>query len=125
METENDPLTYEIISAAIAVSKYWGNGVLENVYKKSLAYELTTRGFEVATEVPIPGSYGACQFDVVFRADMIIDRSVIVEAKAITTALPVHKAQLLTYMRMSGNPTGLLMNFHAHPFTKNIIRLSL
>lgn len=125
MEKGNDPLTHEIIAAAIAVSKYWGNGVLENVYKKSLAHELQKRGLDVAIEVPIPGMYDSVQFDVAFRADLIVQRSVIVESKAISATLPVHRAQLLTYMRLASIRSGLLINFHAHPFTKGINRLSL
>jgi GxxExxY protein len=125
MTTQNDPLTHEIIAAAIAVSKYWGNGVLENIYKKSLAHELRKRGFSVETEVPIPCFYDDLQFEIAFRADIIVNRSVILEAKAITATLPVHRAQLLTYMRLSGLAKGLLINFHAYPFTKGITRLSL
>lgn len=125
MDKEKDPLTHEIIAAAIAVSKYWGNGVLENVYKKSFAHELRKRGLDVSTEVAIPGIYDTLQFDIAFRADIIVNHAVIVEAKAITATLPVHRSQLLTYMRLSAIPTGLLMNFHAHPFTKGVTRLSL
>ncbi len=124
MDDQNDPLTHEIIAAAIAVSKYWGNGALENVYKKSLAHELKKRGLDVAIEVPIPGIYDSIQFDVAFRADLIVERAVVVESKAISATLPVRRAQLLTYMRLSAIPKGLLINFHSHPFTKGITRLS-
>ena len=125
MHKENDPLTHEIIGAAIAVSKYWGNGVLENVYKKSLAHELWKRGLEVASEVPIPGVYDTLTFDVAFRADLIVNNQVIVESKTVSAFHRVHKAQLLTYMRLATVPKGLLINFHAHPFTESIVRLSL
>jgi GxxExxY protein len=125
MEKLNDPLTHEIIAAAIAVSKYWGNGLLENVYKKSIAHELRKRGFDVATEVPIPGVYDTLQFDVAFRADLIVNRAVIVESKAVSAIHPVHKAQVLTYMQLSAISKGLLINFHAHPFADGIVRLSL
>lgn len=122
----DDPLTREIIGAAIAVSKHWGNGVLENVYKKSLAIKLRKANFEVETEFPIPGAFEDVEFDVTFKADIIVNRAVIIEAKATTGTPPVHRSQLLTYMRLSGIPTGLLFNFHAYPFTKNgITRLSL
>src|SRR3954468_3767101 len=100
MQKQHDPLTHEIIAGAIAVSKYWGNGVLENVYKKSLAHELWKRGLDVAIEVPIPGVYDTLIFDVAFRADLIVNRSVIVESKAVTAIHRVHKAQALTYMRL-------------------------
>ena len=125
MEKQNDPLTHEIIAGAIAVSKYWGNGVLENVYKKSLAHELRKRGLDVAIEVPIPGVYDTLTFDVAFRADLIVNGSVIVESKAITALHRVHRAQVLTYMRLAVIPKGLLINFHSYPFTEGIVRLSL
>jgi GxxExxY protein len=125
MQKQNDPLTQEIIAAAIAVSKYWGNGVLESIYKKSFAHEMKKRGLSVGVEVAIPGVYDTIEFDVAFRADLIVNGLVIVEAKAVSTTLPVHRHQLLTYMRLAGIATGLLINFHAHPFTKNIVRLSL
>ncbi len=125
METERDPLTHEIIAGAIAVSKFWGNGLLESVYKKSLARELRKRGFEVVIEAPISGEYEGIEFDAVFKADMIVNQAVIIEAKAVAATLSVHRSQLLTYMRLSRISKGLLVNFHAYPFTKGIIRLSL
>jgi len=125
MDKDSDPLTHEIIAAAIAVSKFWGNGILESVYKKSLARELRKRGLDVVTEAPIPGVYDGLEFDAAFRTDIIVNHAVIIEAKAVAAALPVHRSQLLTYMRLSGIPTGLLLNFHANPFTKGITRLSL
>jgi GxxExxY protein len=123
---EDDPLTYDIIGAAIAVSKHWGNGLLENVYKKSLVIKLRKANFDVEVEAPIPGAFEEVQFDVTFKADIIVNRAVIIEAKATTGTPPVHRSQLLTYMRLSDIRTGLLFNFHAYPFTKNgITRLSL
>lgn len=123
---EDDPLTYEIIGAAIAVSKHWGNGLLESVYKKSLVVKLQKANFDVEVEAPIPGAFEDVVFDVTFKADIIVNRTVIIEAKATTGTPPVHRSQLLTYMRLSSIPTGLLFNFHAFPFTKNgITRLSL
>jgi GxxExxY protein len=125
MEKERDPLTHEIIAAAIAVSKFWGNGILESVYKKSLAHELRKRGFDVVVEATIPAVYDGVEFDVAFRTDIIVNQTVIIEAKTVTATLPVHRSQVLTYMRLTGISTGLLINFHAHPFTKGITRLSL
>jgi GxxExxY protein len=123
---EDDPLTYEIIGAAIAVSKYWGNGVLENVYKKSLVIKLRKAQFDVEVEAPIPGVFEDVEFDVTFKADIIVNNAVIIEAKATKGTPPVYRSQLMTYMRLSNIPTGLLFNFHEYPFTKNgITRLSL
>ncbi len=122
---QDDLLTHEIIGAAIAVSKFWGNGVLESVYKKSLAIQLRKALLEVEVEAPIPGVFENVEFDVTFKADIIVNGAVIIEAKAVAATLSVHRSQLLTYMRLSRISTGLLMNFHAYPFTKGIIRLSL
>ena len=123
---QDDPLTHEIIGAAIAVSKYWGNGVLGSVYKKSLAIKLLKAKLDLEVEWPIPGVFEDVAFDVTFKADIIVNRAVIIEAKATTVTPPVHRSQLLTYMRLSNISTGLLFNFHAYPFTKNgITRLSL
>ena len=126
MRMEDDPVTYGIIGAAIAVSKYWGNGVLESVYKRSLVIKLRKANFDVETEFPIPGAFEDVEFDVTFKADIIVNRRVIIEAKATSGTPPVHRSQLMTYMRLSNIQTGLLFNFHAYPFTKNgITRLSL
>jgi GxxExxY protein len=123
---QDDPLTYEIIGAAIAVSKYWGNGLLENVYKKSLVIKLRQSFLDVDVEFPMPGVFEGVEFDVTFKADIVVNKTVIIEAKAIKGTPPVFRSQLLTYMRLSSIPTGLLFNFHEYPFTKNgIIRLSL
>lgn len=125
MDDGRDPLTGEIIGAAIAVSKHWGSAVLESVYKKSLAHELKKRGLSVAVELSIPGTYDTLLFDVAFRADMIVNHAVIVEAKAVAAILPVHRNQLITYLRLTGLRTGVLINFHAYPFTKGLVRVSL
>lgn len=125
MVESDDPLTYAIIGAAIAVSKFWGNGLLESVYKKSLVVELTKRKFEVVTEKAIPAEYEGFEFDVTFRADIIVNAAVILEVKAVAATLPVHRDQVLTYMRLSGITKGLLINFHARPFTDGITRLLL
>ncbi len=123
---EDDPLTYDIIGAAIAVSKYWGNGLLENVYKKSLVIKLEKALFDVDVEFPIPGVFEDVQFDVTFKADIVVNKAVIIEAKPAKGTPPVFRSQLMTYMRLSNIPTGLLFNFHEYPFTKNgITRLSL
>jgi GxxExxY protein len=125
MTRHEDPVTREIIAGAITVSKFWGNGILESVYKRSLVLELKKRGFDVRTETPVSAVYDGVEFDIAFRTDIIVNHAVIIEAKAVTSTLPVHRSQLLTYMRLSGIPTGLLMNFHAYPFTQGITRLSL
>ena len=117
---DNDPQTHLIIGAAIKVVKELHRGMLESVYVTCLAHELKKLGMEVERQKPVPIIYDGIQFEVGFRLDLLVERSVIVEAKAVSATLPVHEAQLLTYMRMSKVNKGLLMNFYASPFTKGI-----
>ena len=120
---DNDPLTHDVIGAAMAVSKTLGSGLLESVYEACFAYELRKRGFEVACQTAVPVRYDGLTFDVGFRIDITVQKAVIVEVKAMTAFHPMHEAQLLTYMRMSGIHKGLLINFWAFPFAKGIRRM--
>ncbi|MEP6509767.1 MAG: GxxExxY protein [Gemmatimonadales bacterium] len=123
MAEMDDRLTRDIISAAIVVSKQLGNGLLESAYHKCLSYELSKRGLAVVTQPTICVVYDGIEIGPAFKPDLIVNELVIVEVKAISSTLPVHRAQLRTYTRLSGTLTGLLLNFHAFPFTKGIIRL--
>lgn len=123
--TKDDPLSYQIIGACIAVSKGLGVGLLESVYVRCLQYELQKRGLSAAHQVLLPFIYDGRPFDAAFKIDLIVEQAVIVEVKAVTAILPVHEAQLLTYMRLSGIHKGLLINFYAYPFTKGIKRMVL
>ena len=125
MDNNGDPLTRKIIAAAITVSKNLGNGLLESVYHACLAHELSKAGFDVVKQPTMPLIYDGMKFESAFRPDLIVNQSVIVEVKATTSTLPVHRAQLLTYMRLSGIQTGLLINFHSFPFKNGISRMSL
>ncbi|MEO7368964.1 MAG: GxxExxY protein [Gemmatimonadaceae bacterium] len=123
MGTIDDHLTREIIAAAISVSKQLGNGLLESAYQTCLSYELSKRGLGVVAQPTICVVYDGVEIGPAFKPDLIVNDAVIIEVKAISATLPVHRAQLRTYMRLSGKPTGLLLNFHAFPFTKGITRL--
>ena len=122
---DTDPLTGEIISAAIAVSRGLGVGLLESVYATCLAYELGKRSLEVSRQPTLPVIYSGVRMEMAFRPDLIIQQAVIVEVKAVTGFMRLHQAQLLNYMRLSGVRKGLLFNFHAFPFAKGIKRMVL
>ena len=100
-----------IINAAMTVHKRLGPGLLESVYEKTLAYELIKRGLEVKIQVPVPIRYDGMVFEDAFRADLIVEGKVIVEKKSVETVQPVHKKQLLTYLRLADKRLGLLINF--------------
>jgi GxxExxY protein len=88
-------------------------------------YELVKTGLSVARQVTLPVTYDGVTFDLGYKPDLIINRELIVEIKTVTQILPVHHAQLLTYLRLSGISRGLLMNFHAHPLSSGIKRFVL
>jgi GxxExxY protein len=113
-KTQNldDDFSGEIIGAAVEVQKVLGAGVLESAYAAALAVEFDHRGLKYQREVPISASYKGQSIGVVFRADFVVEDSVIVELKAVEAVTEAHKAQLLTYLRLSGLRLGLLLNFH-------------
>ena len=119
---END-FSREIIGAAVEVQRVLGTGLLESAYSAALAIELAERGLAFAREVPIQGRYKGRDLGVAYRADLVVERSVIVEIKAIDVVTELHRLQLLSYLRVSGMRLGLLVNFHAFPVVKGIHRL--
>jgi GxxExxY protein len=123
MKTEaTKQLTEQIIGAAIEVHRDKGPGLLESAYESCLAHELGLRGLLVARQVPIPLVYKGVTIDIAFRADLIVDDKVLVELKAVETILPVHKAQLLSYIRETGHQVGLLINFHVLKLVDGVTR---
>ncbi len=119
---END-FSSDIIGAAIEVQRVLGTGLLESAYCAALEIEFAELELGFAREVPIEAFYKSKSLGVGFRADFIVENSVIVEVKALSTLLDSHRAQLLSYLRTSGLPLGLLINFHEFPLTKSIKRL--
>jgi GxxExxY protein len=113
----------QIVEAAYSVHSALGPGLLESVYEETLSYELETRNLMFATQVPISISYKSLQIDYAFRADMIVENKVIVELKAIESVMPMHKKQLLTYLKLSGCHLGLLINFNTVLIKNGITRL--
>lgn len=117
-KTEVTQLSYDITGCAIKVHKIIGPGLLESVYEKCLKYELENRGFHVIQQLRVPFVYEELQFDAELRLDLLVNDCVIVELKTVENILPVHEAQLLTYMRLLEKPQGLLINF----YTDNIVK---
>ena len=105
-------ITGEIIDAAMKVHSKLGPGVLESAYEACLAYELTKRGCKVLTQVGLPVIYDDVKLDVGYRIDPLVDDQVIVELKVVEKIAPIHEAQLLSYLKLSGKKVGLLINFH-------------
>jgi len=107
-----DPITNAIIGCAIEVHKHLGPGLLESAYEECLIYELRNRNIPVERQKPIPVVYKQIKLDCGYRLDLLVNRSVIVEIKSVDALIPVHEAQLLTYMKFSNIKIGLLINFN-------------
>lgn len=114
-------LTRKIISASIEVHKALGPGLLESAYEECLCREFSLRGLEFKRQVPLPVSYKGVNLDCGYRIDLLIADEVVLEIKAVEALLPVHDAQLLTYLRLGGWALGLLINFNV-PVLKQGIR---
>jgi len=120
--TEN-AIAKEIVDAAFRIHTTLGPGLLESVYNAVLAYELARRGLSVVRERPIPVIYGDVRIETGFRADLIVEEKVIVEIKSVETLAPVHRKQLLTYLRLADKRLGLLINFHVALIRDGITRI--
>lgn len=107
-----DPWSEAAVDAAIRVHSRLGPGLLERTYRVCLAYELRSRGLHVKTEVVLPIDYDGVRVDAGFRLDLLVGDSLVLELKSVSKLLPIHEAQLITYLKLSGHPVGLLMNFN-------------
>jgi GxxExxY protein len=119
---ENE-IAKEIVNAAFKIHTRLGPGLLESVYETVLAYELTSRGLRVARQQAIPVIYDEIKMDDGFRADLLVENRVIVELKSLEVVAPVHKKQLLTYLRLSDRRLGLLINFGSELIKDGITRV--
>ncbi len=117
-------ITETIIGAAIEVHRQLGPGLLESVYEAVLAYELTQRGLSVERQKPVPITYKTLQFEEGFKIDLLISGEVIIELKCVDGLLPIHEAQLLSYLKLTGLKVGLLINFKVPVLKNGIKRLS-
>lgn len=122
---EQRGLSERVIGAGIEVHRTLGAGLLESVYLACLALELELAGIPSRRQVALPVRYKGLAVPLGFRADMIVAETIVVEVKAVPAILPVHEAQLLTYLRLSGLRVGLLMNFHAPRLKDGLKRLAL
>lgn len=109
---EVESLTKEAVDAAFSVHKELGPGLLESAYQECLAFELKLRGLVHQRELPVPLSYKGTLIEVGFRADLLIQNSLLIELKAVEQLLPIHKAQIITYLKILKLPLGLLINFN-------------
>lgn len=116
-------LTEKIIGAAIEVHKMLGPGLLESAYEVCLAHELSLGNISFERQVPVPVTYKSLPVDCGYRLDFLVEKSVIVELKAVEALQPIHQAQLLTYLKLGGWPIGLLINFNVPVLKKGIKRL--
>ena len=123
--SDRDPLTGAIIGAALRVRHNVGVGLLESAYHAFVVHELGKLDLIVLSRPSLPAIYDGIAIKVAYRPDLIVNNRVIVELKTVTSILPVHKAQLLTYMRLSRIKTGLIINFFAVPFTDGLVRMVL
>jgi len=114
-------LTSTIIGGAIRVHRATGPGLLESVYLPCLLFEVRQAGLAVATQWPIPLVYCGVHLEAGYRADMLVEDTVLVELKSVESLSPIHTAQMLTYLRLSGKPVGLLINFNV-PVLKNGVK---
>ena len=120
---ENE-LTKIIIDLCIKIHKTLGPGLLESVYEEVLVYELKKLGILVARQIGIPVHYESVKLDLGFRADLIIEDKVILELKSVENVLPLHKKQLLTYLKLTNMKVGLLINFNESLMKNGIIRIA-
>ena len=123
--TRRDPLTGEIIGAAIAVHRVLGPGLLESTYEECLCYELSKRGLGFCRQVLIPIRYEDVRLSAHYRIDLLVEDRVIPELKTVEKLVRIHRAQLLTYMRHARKPIGLLINFNVPLLRDGIERLIL
>lgn len=120
---EDDPLTRKIIGSAIEVHRRLGPGLLESTYETCLCYELELNGLQVQRQVPIPVIYRDVKLDSGYRIDILVENEVVIEVKAVAALLPVHEAQLLSYLKHIGGGRGLLINFNVKLLKNGIKRL--
>jgi GxxExxY protein len=120
-----EQLTEAVIGAAIDVHRALGPGLLESAYEQCLRHELSLRGISFKRQVELPVVYKAVHLDCGYRMDLVVEDQVVVEIKTVERLAPVHDAQLLTYLKLSGKRVGLLLNFYAVTLHRGIRRLVL
>ena len=123
MESPHNELTRNVIAAAIEVHRVLGPGLLESVYLECLRLELTNRNLRFAAQVAIPIAYKGLDLGVGYRVDLLVEDRLVVEVKSVERVIAVHKAQVLTYLRLTACPLGLLINFNVAKLVDGVRRL--
>jgi len=118
-------ITEKIIGAAIAVHKELGPGLLESAYEACLVYELAQSGLKVESQKSLPVSYRGVQVDCGYRIDLLVEDQIILELKSVEKLEPIHEAQLLSYLKLSGYKIGLLINFNVSLLKNGVRRFVL
>lgn len=119
-----DSIASEIVDAAFKIHKELGPGLLESAYEACLEHELLKRGYQVERQKPQPVHYDGIVIDAGYRLDLLINDSVIIELKAVEQLLPIHQAQLTTYLKLSRKTLGFLINFNVPLFKSGIRRIA-
>ncbi len=125
IDPELDEIASKVVDAAYKIHKTLGSGLLENAYELCLTHEISQRGLKVQRQVPVPLVYEGVEIPVGFRIDLLVEDRVILEIKAVESLLPVHEAQILTYLKLSHRRLGFLINFNVLIFKKGIKRIAL
>ena len=123
-DVARDPLTQLVIGAAIEVHRHLGPGLLESAYEECLAWELRQRGVPTRRQVPLGLTYKGVRLDQAYRIDLVVDERLIVEVKTVDRLIPVHSAQVLTYLRLAGIQVGLLLNFRTAALRDGVRRIA-
>jgi GxxExxY protein len=125
MAFNNDPLTEKVIGLAIAVHRELEPGLLESAYEECLCYELLQAMLRFERQAALPIVYKSVRLDCGYRLDVVVEGRLVLELKTVERLLPIHEAQVITYLRLSGIPTGLLLNFNSVVLKDGIRRLML
>ncbi len=123
MEKQENIISRDIVSSSFKIYKKLGPGLLESVYEEILYYELSKLNYQLERQKPIPLKYEKIKLDIGFRSDIIVENKVIIEVKAIEFLSPVHRMQLLTYLKITEIKLGLLINFNTDYLAENIKRI--
>ena len=118
-----DRLTESIIGAAIQVHRGLGPGLLESAYEACLVFELSQKGLRIEQQKPLPVVYKGIKLDCAYRLDLVVEDQVIVEVKSVELLAPIHHAQLLSYLKLSGYSVGLLINFNVNILKYGVRRI--
>ena len=123
VSVEIEAIARDIVDCGLKVHRALGPGLLESAHEACLAHEIAKRSYVVRRQIALPIVYDGLHLDVGYRIDLLINDSVLVEVKAVNTLLPIHQAQLMTYLKLSGHRLGFLMNFNVGMFKNGLRRI--